>query len=462
MMNQLLKKYVLVLFVMIAGASCTKLDFKPIDTIPPEQAFRNISDINMGLLGAYAMVDYSMISLSTIVSDEATFPVENSVGNNDAFRWLYNSGSGSVTSLYSDYYRAIDRVNRTIAGMDLLTFIGTDVPTANRYRGELLALRAYLHFELLRAYAEAYQPGAMGVPYMKKSALGYPARDNFEVVIAAANEDLIAAKALIPGTFNDKTRITKLAVSAMQARVALYAKNWTDAITYATEVISAAPLASKEQFPGIWKDANDDEVIWKLKRVGTTDSNVGGLFYRQTGEIVLYAPAFKLIGAFDQVNDLRYPAYVKFDPGRTGTKSKYLVNKYIGGTATPGLTDIKMFRTGEMYLIRAEAEAESTGDAAGDLNKLRAARINGYVDAVFSGKTALIEAIYTERFKELALEGHRYFDLRRRKLSIERLAADAAGAGSALVLPSTQAQYALPIPAIEISVNKNTFQNPEY
>lgn len=462
MINQLYKKYVLVLFVLAIGTSCTKLDFKPTDTIPPDQAFRNVNDINLGLLGAYALVDYSMISLSTITSDEATFPVENSVGNNDAFRWLYNSGSGSVTSLYYDYYKAIDRVNRTIEGMDLLTFTGNDIATANRYRGELLALRAYLHFELLRAYAEAYRPGAMGVTYMRKSQLGYPARDNFEVVIAAANEDLVAAKALIPAAFNDKTRVTKLAVSAMQARIALYAKNWGDAITYATEVINASPLASKTQFPGIWKDANDDEVIWKLKRVGTTDSNLGGLFYRQTGGIVLYAPAFKLIAAYDQANDLRYPAYIKFDATRTGTKSKYLVNKYIGGTTTPGLTDVKMFRTGEMYLIRAEAEAESTGDAAGDLNKLRAARINGYADVTFAGKTALIEAIYTERYKELALEGHRFFDLKRRNLAIERLATDAAGAGSELTLSPTQAQYALPIPAVELSVNKNVIQNPNY
>ena len=228
-------------------------------------------------------------------------------------------------------------------------------------------------------------------------------------------------------------------------------------------MIAAVPLASKTQFPGIWTDANESEVIWKLKRVGTTDSRVGDFYFRQTGGIVLYAPSFKLINTFDQANDIRFPAYIKYDPTRTGTKSQYLVNKYIGGTASaPGLADIKLFRTGEMYLIRAEARAESTGDAAGDLNTLRAARINGYTAVTFADKQTLIDAIMTERFKELAFEGHRFYDLRRRNLPVQRPAQDAVNASGAVLLNPSQAQYSFPIPATEVLINKNTVQNPNY
>jgi len=464
MIKKLYQTYTLVLSILILSASCTKLDLQPTDIIDPSKAYRNINDINMGILGVYALVDYTQISLNATVTDEATYPTENNVGNSDAYRWLYNPSSGSVTSLYGIYYQAIDRANRTLAGLEALTFTGADVPTASRYKGELLALRAYLHFELLRAYAASYQAGALGVPYMKVSDIGYPARDNFEVVVSNIKADLAEAKTLMPVTSTDKTRISnRTIVAAIQARTALYEKNWTDAATYSSEVIAAAPLATKAQFPGIWTDANDNEVIWKLKRVGTTDSRVGDFFFRQTGGIVLYAPALKLINTFDQVNDLRYPAYIKFDATRTGTKSPYLVNKYIGGTSTaPGLTDIKLFRTAEMYLIRAEARAESTGDAAGDLNALRAARINGYTNSTFADKPALIDAIYTERYKELAFEGHRFYDLKRRNLPVQRLAADAANASGAVTLLPTQAQYSFPIPAQEVLINKNTVQNPKY
>lgn len=464
MIKKLYQTYTLVLSILILSASCTKLDLQPTDIIDPSKAYRNINDINMGILGVYALVDYTQISLNATVTDEATYPTENNVGNSDAYRWLYNPSSGSVTSLYGTYYQAIDRANRTLAGLEALTFTGADVATASRYKGELLALRAYLHFELLRAYAASYQSGALGVPYMKVSDIGYPARDNFEVVVSNIKADLTEAKTLMPVTSTDKTRISnRTIVAAIQARTALYEKNWTDAATYSSEVIAATPLATKAQFPGIWTDANDNEVIWKLKRVGTTDSRVGDFFFRQTGGIVLYAPALKLINTFDQVNDLRYPAYIKFDATRTGTKSPYLVNKYIGGTSTaPGLTDIKLFRTGEMYLIRAEARAESTGDAAGDLNALRAARINGYTNSTFADKPALIDAIYTERYKELAFEGHRFYDLKRRNLPVQRLAADAANASGAVTLLPTQAQYSFPIPAQEVLINKNTVQNPKY
>lgn len=463
MINKLYQKYILIFSLLILTAtSCTKLDLNPTDTISPDKAFRNLNDINLGVIGAYALVDYSMTSLSSTVADENMFPTENTVGNSDAFRWLYNSSSGSVTSLYGNNYTAIDRLNRVLVAQNTLTFTGSDAATASRYRGELLALRAYLHFELLRAYASAYQPGALGVPYMKESVIGYPARDSFESVIANAKADLIAAKALIPTSFTDKSRITKTAVAAIQARVAIYEKNWADAITYSTEVINAAPLATAAQFPGLWTDANDSEVIWKLKRVGT-DSRIGDFYFRQNGGFVLYAPSFKLIAAFDAATDIRYPAYIKFDATRTGTKSQYLVNKYIGGNSTaPGLTDVKLFRTGEMYLIRAEARAESTGDAAGDLNALRSARITGYTAATFANKAALVDAIFAERFKELAFEGHRFFDLKRRNLPVQRLAADAVNASGAVTLNPTQAQYNFPIPALEISVNKNTVQNPNY
>lgn len=464
-----IKKITVVLSALILlTTSCKKFkDINPTDTVDPSKAFRNLNDINMGLLGAYAYLDYTLMGTTSIVTDEAMVPLENTVSNLDAYRWQYTAANGSVTSAYNDYYVSIDRANRALAAIDQITLLASDVPTRERYRGELLAMRAYCHFELLRAYASSYDANALGVAYMKKSEISYPSRESFAAVVADIKADLIAAKALIPSTFTDKTRITKIAVSAMQARLALYEKNWADAITYSTEVIQALPLATKAQFPGLWTDANDSEVAWKLKRTGTTDSRIGSFYYRESGGIVLYAPSNKLINTYNKTTDLRYAAYIKFDATRGTGKSQYLVNKYIGGTPStaPGLTDIKLFRTGEMYLIRAEAEAESTTltDAANDLNALRAARINAYVNETFGGdKGVVISAIYTERFKELAFEGHRFFDLKRRNYPIDRLPEDAVSAAGAVHLDNTQAQYSFPIPAVELTVNPNIVQNPKY
>lgn len=451
--------------------SCNKLDLAPTDSIDPTKAFRNLEDVNMGVLGAYAPLSSTLLETGAIVSDEVMLPTENTVSNTALHRWMYNSSYGSVTSAWSEYYVVIDRVNHVLEALPNINVNGNSQALKNQYQAELLALRAYSHFELLRGYASSYDDDGMGVPYMKERALGYPARPTVKSNYDDINADLQAAKDLMPASFGENIRITKTAISAMQARVALYAKNWSDAIKYATEVINAEPLAPKNDFPKIWVDNSDSEVVWKLARV-IGDSRLGAAFYREAGGIVLYAPSSKMINLFNKTDDIRYTAYIKDDPSRVGpppsVKSQYLVQKYVGGNSSyPGLTSVKLFRTGEMYLVRAEAEAEANGatglvSAANDLNTLRRARINNYLDQPFSSKQVLIENIYNERFKELAFEGHRFYDLKRRKMPVERLTQDAANTSGAVKLEPTAAQYCFPIPADEMAVNKNMTQNPKY
>jgi len=469
------KIWVLCSFVGLMLPACKQLDLPPSDAIDATKAFRNLEDVNMGVLGAYAPMTTSVIEAVAIVSDEVMLPTENTVSNTSSHRWLYNSSSGSVTSAFYEYYVTIDRANQVLAAIPNIPTNGSMQSLMNQYEGELLALRAYCHFELLRAYASSYEPDGMGVPYMKEHEVIYPARPTVQANFDDINTDLAAAKALIPGGFSDNTRITKTALSAIQARVALYAKKWDDAIAYASEVIAAEPLAPKNDFAKIWTDESEAEVVWKLARVAG-DSRLGAAFFRETGEIVLYAPAFKLIDGFgttaQRADDIRFASYIKYDPARgaSGAKSAYLVNKYASGLVpnAPGLTSVKLFRTGEMYLIRAEAALEKDNSAAGiaaatkDLNDLRAARIYNYVHVTFPDKQSLINAILNERYKELAFEGHRFFDLKRRNLPVERRTEDAINTSGAVKLETTAAQYCFPIPEDELFVNKNMIQNPHY
>lgn len=469
------KILVLLSLAGILTMSCDKLDMPPTDSIDPTKAFRNLQDVNMGVLGAYAPLTYTLIEAAAIVSDEVMLPTENTVSNTSAHRWLYNSSSGSVTSAWNEYYVIIDRVNHVLEAIPSIS-AGGNQSLLDQYHGELLALRAYSHFELLRAYASSYESDGMGVPYMKQRELGYPPRATVKSNFDDIHADLKAAKELIPAGFSNNTRITRTAVSAIQARVALYEKDWGAAITYASEVISSEPLASKNDFTRVWTGDSQSEVVWQLARV-VGDSRIGAAFFREAGEIVLYAPSFKLIDQFGTIaqraDDIRFDRYIKYDPARqaasNGVKSAYMVQKYVGGnTSYPGLTPIKLFRTGEMYLIRAEAALENDPSAAGltaaaaDLNALRNARIHNYAGISFGDKQALIDAIYQERFKELAFEGHRFFDLKRRGLAVERNTQDAINTSGAIRLNPGDAQYCFPLPADEVAVNKNIDQNPNY
>lgn len=465
--NIFLKTGVAVIALVIGLGSCSKtIDLLPSDYIDASKAFRNMEDINMGTIGVYATLGTSDITNNSLVSDEAMLPNENNTGGNvSTYRWQYDGTNGTITAAFAENAIAIDKVNRVLANIDKVTSTAADAPLKDRYRGELLALRAYCHFELIRNFGAKYEAGALATPYVEESDLFIkPTRLKFEEAMAKVKADLATAKGLIPSSFTDRTRINKLAISAIQARVAIYEKNWADAITYSTEAINSLPLATKTQFADVWIDKSDAEVFWKLKRV-TGDALLGS-FYFNTGGVILYAPSYKLIDAMntlDTAKDIRYKAYIKYDDTRGTGKHLYRVSKYAGGGTN--LADVKLYRTGEMYLIRAEAYAETPGklaEAAADLNALRAARVNGYVDQSFAGKDALIDAIYLERFKELAFEGHRFFDLRRRNLPIIRTAADAINNLGAVQLQPTEAQYAFPIPDYELKANKNMEQNPKY
>jgi hypothetical protein len=456
-------KYIFLLAPVFIFSCKKQIDLTPSDTIEATKAFRNLNDINLGVIGAYAILGSSDISNTSLVSDEVMLPTENTTGGGVAtHRWQIDGSNGTVTSAFSENYIAIDRVNRVLAAIQVIPTTPGEQALKDRYQGELLALRAYCHFELIRNFASKYETGALGVTYMEQSTISLPSRLSFEATMTKIKADMAAAKPLIPSSFNDKTRITKAAISAMQARVALYEKNWDDAITYATEAIGLVPLATKAQFPLIWKDQSDAEVFWKLKRATATDGLLGDFYYR-TNNTVLYAPSFKLMNQFDQVNDIRFFSYIKVDNNRGVGKTPNIVIKYAGGT-TANLADVKLYRTGEMYLIRAEAYAEKSmlDQGAVDLNALRAARITGYTDEVFTSKDQLITAVYAERFKELAFEGHRFFDLKRRNLSIIREPADAINTLGANTLTPNDRQYSFPIPDFEINVNKNMAQNPGY
>ena len=120
-------------------------------------------------------------------------------------------------------------------------------------------------------------------------------------------------------------------------------------------------------------------------------------------------------------------------------------------------------RVSELYLIRAEARAEQdnlTG-AAADYNTIRRQRITGYTDESFGSKAEAIMAILNERARELAFEGFRFFDLKRRGLSINRLASDVQS-NEWLNLPADNFRFLFPIPQRSILANPNMVQNPGY
>jgi hypothetical protein len=189
---------------------------------------------------------------------------------------------------------------------------------------------------------------------------------------------------------------------------------------------------------------------------------------------IIWTVSNKLYDSYS-VTDVRLDSYFVTDAALAllnrpnADRPGLIIKKYAGGaygTSSENVTNSKLMRTSEMYLIRAEARAEQnkfTGanSAESDINTLRANRISDHLDATFASKDEAITAVFLERFKELAFEGHRFWDLKRKGLAVSRLVADAPSV-AASTLPANDFRFALPIPLTELQANKLMTQNGGY
>ena len=122
--------------------------------------------------------------------------------------------------------------------------------------------------------------------------------------------------------------------------------------------------------------------------------------------------------------------------------------------------DAVVFRLAEMYLIKAECELASGGDALGTINALRAKRAKAGKDNSISG-TVDINTILDERAIELCGEQQRWFDLKRTHKLVEYVTKyNAQGAANIKDI-----HYLRPIPQAQLDAvtNKDEFlQNTGY
>ncbi len=451
----------------VALSSCKKdLDLLPTDSITPVNAFRTLDDAQLAVNGAFGRYSarINTIYATALVTDEAKLGKDNSGQGALTYRYQYSSDpttGADVTGGYSAYYFVIDQANRVLAALPNVIVLPSEETRRNTVKGQMLALRAVAHFDLLESFAKSYTAAdPKGIPYMTVSdPAAKPARLPIGEVVTKIEADLLEAynlsPAVTPASFTD-TVLNKVSIDAYRARIALYKGDYQAAITFSSNVITSAvrPLATGSTFADIWTDANtSSEVLFRTRLL--TSSALGALF-TTTSSLVYIAPSDKLVNSYS-ADDIRLTSYI----GGSAANG-YYVNKYFQSSRGGRVVDIKNARISEMYLIRAEAYAKLTTPnilaGTADLNFLRSKRITGYVNQTFATASSLITAVIEERFKELAFEGFRLFDLKRNGLPVQRAASD-VGSSAWQTLPAGNFRFVLPIPQFEMLANPNMVQN---
>lgn len=335
-----------------------------------------------------------------------------------------------------------------------------------QYRGEAFAIRAMVMHNAVRTYGNDptspfFSNGDLGIvirtePTLDLSDADARPRATVLEVYDQIFSDLAEAKALLAGQNGDNSRVTEAFVDGLTARVNLYAGNYADAATAAQAGIANGPaLATDEDDIADMWDGNHSEALYKLVVDPNTEQIAGsntnnGLAAYTSSQWVAQVPAQNLIDLFEE-DDYRLGSYNRDDDGNvtgvlddndspyglyTGgwfqrcfngqTESRVngcqVVNsdtlstaKWIGANGNLS-DDIPYMRTAELYLILAEAEAKNGDIPAGvqALNTLREARnASTYSAGDFANLAEFEDEVLNERMRELFVEGHRFYDLKR-------------------------------------------------
>jgi hypothetical protein len=280
----------------------------------------------------------------------------------------------------------------------------------------------------------------------------------------------------------NKSHLSLRAAYAIMARVALVQQNWALAAQYANQVLTLGgfSLMSNAQYQAGFNDLSNPEWIWGVF-VQDDQGDTFGSFHAQisyNGNTTyirgtpkrINVALYNSIAATDVRKKMWEPApdAINFPlPTTAFSRSPYMSRKF-SIRNLPTIGDVPYIRLAEMYLIIAEANArigganEATARVA--LQTLAVNRDPSYVLSTNTGQ-ALINEILIQRRVEFWAEGHRWYDLKRLNLPLDRTVVPnwvPASSGGVLTVPAPSASnlWQFSIPTAEMQANPNTVQNP--
>ena len=481
------------LFVSLFSSSCEDaIDIVQPGELTPEVAYQDVSDLQLGLNGVYSAISgEAPIAFSTVFTDEIAIGFANGGQGLNGGEYVFNLNTGSAdpAAIWLSNYALINRANRVIAGAAFVVPSAADKSAYDNIVAQAHILRAWGHFVLLSHFStDLTDDAALGVikvDFVPKTTQQLPRNTNGEV-FALIDSDLNYVSSLTTNAANQTSRTYVSAdfVKAFRARMAAYRGKYATANTLATQLIADYPLTSRSAtaateatsaYLNIWTDVaipTNNEVIFKLERVAgnflinsiwaSVNSTVtGSPFYEMSTSL------YKLL---NNTNDIRRRAFLS--PTSEPANNKLVIGKYPGSGGIVQLNDVKIFRSAEMYFIKAEALADSNDfiGAAAQLQLVTNARFvpgTAPVIPVATTKAAAFAEILKQRRIELCFEGHRYLDLKRlgvkAGVTIDRDPADCS-IFNACSIPNTDYRFTLPIPGSEIGANSaiKSQQNPGY
>lgn len=509
-----MKRYFPFIILLLALGACKKefLDVTPTSKVSSLVFWKSPADADQALAGLYSFLyatgnDYATSQYTVTSWDNFT---DDSYG-----QYRYGGGinvpitpqSGSfVSAYYTNNYQAIAAINSFLANVSKV--LQGDQLT--KYQGEAYFLRAFNYFWLAELY------GNVPIVTEDPATIDFKstrAKSTRAEVLALVESDLDKAIAALPDVAYGDGHATKTTAQGYKVRVLLFEKKFPEAAALAQQVINGNKYSLNPNYmANFYKpDQNSSkEVMFSVKylkpNVLHQDVAFAVHLQRWKGELGTQ-DLIDEYEAADGKDTASSAVYVKgqpyenrdprmrmtfFFPGDTKAQSwpftgdlaiatpgkdswikgYYAVKKWLDpslvnpdyGTIDDG--DFVLLRYADILLMYAEAQNEAAGPDASVYDAIRQVRSRAGMPPLQPGlsKTAMTAAIRHERRVEFALEGLRYFDLRRWGTALQKLNGFVQNPLFPDIKTSYKAAYEYwPIPQTEIDRNAPALvQNPGY
>jgi starch-binding outer membrane protein, SusD/RagB family len=446
------------LVLLLAGPGCKKyLDARSDQSL---QTIQSLQDMQ-ALLEQFFIINRSTPCADETSSDEyyltgTTFQSLPAIQLRNQYTWQpgqvfvpYTFQSNDWALTYNNVYLS----NIVLGNIGQVPRNNSNAVQWDNVKGQALFLRAYSLYKAASIWSLAWDSATaardLGIPLKLSPDFNAPSeRATVQATYAQVLADARQAAALLPDQPLHVYRASRQAALALLSRICMAMRQYPLAGRYAdsslqinSTLLDFNNLKASATFPIRQFNA---EVLY--------ESSMGGSslpLLRKTSARI----DSSLYGRYDP-NDLRRAVFFFNNAdGSKGFKGSY------EGNSVP----FNGLAVDEMYLNRAEAFAR-VGNAAAAFNDLNTLLVRRYRTGTFIPLTAantpdLLQAVLTERQKELLMRGIRWTDLKRLNkegagISLVRLVN-----GTTFTLPPNDPRYALAIPEDIIALSGIT-QNP--
>lgn len=474
-----LRKYIKMLVcaalgIIVVPACESWLDVKPVDKALEEQVFSTEEGFKEVLNGIYIELNQPalyggelMFNMIEILAQRYNLSNIGGYKNLLAYNYAEDEVKQKIDGIWKKAYSLIMNCNKLIENADKRT----EVLSESNYKlikGEALALRALLHFDLLRLFGPVYKtnPEGISICYNEKFAFSASNLLPASQVVEKVLNDLQAAGTLLEddpiitqGTLasdakvDDNSlryrnlRMNYYAVQALQARVYLYAQQEQNALLTARKLVEV----QEKWFPFVEYKAIKEPTNKNPDRVFSTEL-IFALQNRKRGDIYtnyfshekkddIFAPADKYLSKLYDQNDWRYGPMWMLPPD--GSTTFECFHKYEKTETAYGYSYLlPMLRVSEMFFIVAET-TDDAAEAKACLNRVREHR----GEPLFSDEDVIDpkEVVAQEYVKEFFGEGQLFFYYKR--VNAPQIPVTAAN-GEPVEMDA--AKYQLPVPDSEM------------